>query len=54
MSISTQIDDFLGISDVCLSIPVVIGRNGINQKLPIDLIEKEQKQYRRSAKLVRN
>ena len=53
MPISTLIDGLLGITDVCLSIPVVVGRNGITQKLPIALSEKEKEQFRVSAMLVK-
>lgn len=53
MPISTLLDGFLGISDVCLSIPVVVGKNGISQRLPIVLNEKEEKKFRISAELVR-
>ena len=52
MPISTLIDGFLGIYDVCLSIPVVVGREGITQTLEIALNEKEQKQFHKSAELV--
>lgn len=53
MPISTLIDGYLGVSDVCLSVPVVIGRKGITQKLEIALNDKEQEQFHQSAALVR-
>ena len=53
MPISTLVDGFLGIEDVCLSIPVVVGKNGITKKLNIALDEKEQALFRKSAELVR-
>ena len=51
--ISTLIDGYLGVYDVCLSIPVVVGRDGITQKLEIDLDEKECDQFRKCGNLVR-
>ena len=54
MPISTMIDGYLGINDVCLSMPVVVGRAGITMRLPIELNEKEQQQFHLSAELVRN
>ncbi len=53
MPISTLIDGFMGIENVCLSIPVVVGRKGITKKLNIALDEKEQKLFRQSASLIR-
>ncbi len=53
MPISTLVDGFLGIEDVCLSIPVVVGKRGITKKLNIALDEKEQALFRKSAELVR-
>jgi len=53
MPISTMVDGFLGIEDVCLSVPVVVGRQGITKKLNIALDEKEQEYFRASAELVR-
>ena len=54
MPISTLLEGFLGIDDVCLSIPVVVGRDGISQKLPIALNEKEEEQFKMCARLVRD
>jgi len=53
MPISTLVDGFLGVEDVCLSIPVVVGKNGITKKLNIALDDKEQVLFRKSAGLVR-
>lgn len=53
MPISTLLDGYLGINDVCLSIPVVVSRHGIAQKLSLDLNEKECTKFRNSAALVR-
>lgn len=41
------------IEDVCLSLPVVIGREGINRVLAMQLNEDEEAQLHRSAKVLR-
>lgn len=49
MPASTLVQDFYGINDVCLSLPVVIGRTGIQRVLPLELNESEQSKLRASA-----
>ena len=51
--LSVMIDGYLGVSDVYLSVPVVIGRNGIERKLVPQLSEMETEQFRLAAKSVR-
>ncbi|MEM8872810.1 MAG: lactate dehydrogenase [Planctomycetota bacterium] len=53
MPVSTYVDGFHGVRDVCLSLPCVIGRHGVEQVLPIDLDESETKQLRTSAAVLR-
>lgn len=53
MPVSTLIDDWLGVHDVCLSIPVVIGRSGITRILHPELDENEQELFRQAAFAVR-
>lgn len=49
LTVSSYIEDFAGISDVCLSLPAVVGRDGIREVLPIVLDREEQDQLRASA-----
>jgi len=49
LTVSTYLDGFEGISDVCLSLPAVLGREGIREVLPISLDETERAQLRTSA-----
>ena len=49
MPLSTLVQDFYGINDVCLSLPVIIGRSGIQRVLPITLNDDEQSKLRDSA-----
>jgi len=53
LPVSTLIDGWHGVRDVCLSLPVVMGRAGIVRTLPIDLDEQEIGQLRESAKVLR-
>jgi len=49
MPVSTLVDGYYGIEDVCLSLPAVIGKEGIAQVLSISLSEEEQANLRISA-----
>ncbi|GAI96334.1 unnamed protein product, partial [marine sediment metagenome] len=49
LPISTLINDYYGINDVCLSIPSVINRNGVERVLRFELSGLEQGQLRHSA-----
>ena len=47
--VSVAIDDYLGISDVCLSLPVVVGANGVERILHPTLNESEISAFKVSA-----
>jgi len=49
MTVSTLIDDYCGIHDVCLSVPAVLDRSGIARLLPVQLDPTEQAALRASA-----
>ncbi len=52
--LSTLLTDYYGESDVCLSVPVVLGRNGIERILEVPLNEEEQALLKKSAATLRN
>ncbi len=52
--VSVMLEDYYGESDVCLSIPAVIGRTGIKRKIPLPLDESEQKALHGSASTLRD
>ncbi|MEW4564633.1 NAD(P)-binding domain-containing protein [Bremerella sp. JC770] len=54
MPVSTLVDGYYGIEDVCLSLPAVIGSEGIAQVLSIALSEEEQSSLRFSAEHLRS
>lgn len=53
MPVSLLVDGFLGVEDVCLSLPAVIGRAGITRVLHPPLSEEEQGAFRASAEAVK-
>jgi len=53
LPISALVDGFLGVRDVCLSLPCVVGRRGVERSLAIDLDADEAANFRRSAEVVR-
>jgi len=53
MPVSTLIDGYLGVEDVCLSVPCVIGAGGVTRRLRPELSEDEARSFRRSASVVR-
>ncbi len=54
LPVSTLIDDYYGINDVCLSIPCVVNRNGVEKFLRLELSETEQQQLKYSAKTLKD
>ncbi|WP_043498047.1 L-lactate dehydrogenase [Georgenia sp. SUBG003] len=53
LSVSTLLDDYLGISDVCLSVPTVVGQTGAGRRLVPVVTEHERAGLRSSAESVR-
>lgn len=47
-------DDFYGVRDICLSLPTIIRKNGICERLPICLTQEEQKMLWVSAESIMN
>jgi len=49
LTVSTRVSGIYGVPDVCLSIPCVVGRGGIERKIPFHLNDEEVKSWQRSA-----
>ena len=49
LPISALINDYYGVNDVCLSIPSLINRNGVERILRLELSAEEQEQFKYSA-----
>ncbi len=54
LSVSSLVSDYYGISDVCLSLPTVIDRGGVQRQLRLTLDAEEQEALRKSAGVLRN
>ena len=48
LSVSTPVKGILGLPDVCLSLPAVVARGGVQTVLPLEL-DKERERYRAPA-----
>jgi L-lactate dehydrogenase len=54
LPVSTPITNYYGQSDVSISVPCIVGRNGVEQVLNIELSEAEQQQFAHSCEVIRN
>lgn len=53
LSVSSLITDYYGVDNLCLSLPAVVGRNGIERVLRLHLNETEEKALRHSAEVLK-
>lgn len=53
LTVSTVHEDVLGVKDVCLSLPVIVGRNGAVKAVVPELNEQEQQQLKKSAEIMK-
>lgn len=49
LTVSSLIEDYYGINEVCLSVPTIINRDCVAGRLPLDLEETEVEQLQKSA-----
>ena len=54
LPVSVVLDDHYGVSDVCLSVPVIVGRGGVERMLSPKLSDDEVGKFQASAKHVRS
>ncbi len=54
LPVSSLLDGYLGISDVCLSVPTVVGSSGVAERLEVPMSSDELLGLRRSAEAVRS
>ena len=54
LPVSSLLDDFHGISDVCMSVPTLLNRNGVNSHLNTPLCDEELAALKRSAETLRS
>jgi len=54
VTVSCLLEDFHGISDICLSVPVVLNREGVKDIIKLPLDDKEEADFQKSATIVKN
>ncbi|GBF10682.1 L-lactate dehydrogenase [Tepidibacillus infernus] len=54
LPVSAYLDNYKGISDVCLGIPSIIGKNGIEEVLDLPLTKEEEEKLQHSANQLGN
>lgn len=54
LTVSTYIEDFYGINDLYLSLPCVLGRDGVEKIIPFTLVDKEKEQFINSAETIKS
>ena len=54
LALSSYLTDYHGVSDVCLSVPTIVDRNGIKGHIVMPLNSLEKKQLRKSASIIKN
>lgn len=54
LPVSTLIEDYYGVNDVCLSIPSIVNKSGVSKFLRLQLSEVEQKQFTDSARALKD
>jgi L-lactate dehydrogenase len=53
LTVSTPADEVAGVKDVCVSLPRLVGGDGILAQFPLPLDEREEAMLRESAQVVR-
>ncbi|MBW2107760.1 MAG: L-lactate dehydrogenase [Deltaproteobacteria bacterium] len=53
LTVSTLVNDYHGISNVCLSVPAIVNQNGVSRVLTLDLDESEIEQLQHSASVLK-
>ena len=53
LTVSTLLENYKGVSDTYLSVPTIVGKNGVEKVLNIDLSKEEEDKFLNSAKIMR-
>jgi L-lactate dehydrogenase len=52
-TVSCLLEEYYGVSDICLSVPVILNRSGVKQVIRLPLDEGEVESFRKSAAIIR-
>jgi L-lactate dehydrogenase len=53
-TVSCLLEDYYGVSDICLSVPVILNRSGVKEVIRLPLDEGEIESFRKSATIIRS
>ncbi len=53
LSVSTLVDGYLGVKDIYLGVPAVVGRSGVEKVIELPLDDAETRAFRRSAAILK-
>lgn len=53
LTVSCLLEDYHGISNICLSVPAILNRSGVKEIIKLPLDEKEIKDFQKSAAIIR-
>ena len=53
LTVSTLLNDYCGVSDTYLSVPTVVGKNGVEKVLSVDFSDEEKEKFTSSARIMR-
>lgn len=54
LTVSCFLEDYYGLSDICLSVPAILNRTGIRQTIKLPLDKKEILDFKKSAAIIKN
>ena len=54
LTVSSLLHDYYGVSDICLSVPTIVNRNGIKEVLKLPLTDEEIMKLQSSASSLNN
>ena len=54
LTVSCFLEDYHGVSDICLSVPVVLNRDGIKEVIKLPLEQREIADFQKSAAIIKN
>jgi len=54
LTVSTFVEDIYGVKDLFLSLPCILGKNGVENIVPIELNDEERHLFLESAKIIKN
>jgi L-lactate dehydrogenase len=54
VTVSCFLEDYHGVTDICLSVPVVLNRNGVKEIIRLPLDKKEIVDFQKSATIIKN